>query len=236
MICDYGCGQEAEFYFKQAKKWCCSKNFGSCPEMRKRKCGKNAPFFSKHHLEKTIEKMRQAAIERLSKNPHPRTGVKHKEESIEKMRKSHKGHIPWNKGKHDCFSTKTLEKLSELARIQCFNGHAIHMNSCIKDDSKPENELFILSCKLLPKPIHKFPIYRGRGKRNYTVDIADSSIGIILEFDGHYHFNTEEAIERDKRRQKEIEEDGWKFLRYNIFQPFPTLEQVKEDVKELLNL
>jgi very-short-patch-repair endonuclease len=116
------------------------------------------------------------------------------------------------------------------------NGGAAHIISFIRDDSKPENELFIMSCKLLPRPIHKFPIYRGKGKRNYNVDIADSSLAIILEFDGWYHFNTKEEIERDKRRQKEIEEEGWKFIRYNIFQPFPTLEQVKEDIKKVLEV
>mgnify|MGYP001211986269 CR=1 FL=1 len=113
---------------------------------------------------------------------------------------------------------------------------AEYMNSCITDDSKPENELFYISCKILPRPIHKYPIYRGKGKRNYTVDISDSSLGIILEFDGHYHFNTKEAIGRDKRRQQEIEGEGWKFLRYNIFQKFPTLEQVKEDILNLIKI
>jgi len=34
-ICDYGCGQEAKFQFKNGK-WCCSKNILSCPVLRKR--------------------------------------------------------------------------------------------------------------------------------------------------------------------------------------------------------
>jgi len=110
------------------------------------------------------------------------------------------------------------------------DGGAAHACSFIKDDSKPENELFYMSCKLLPRPIHKYPIYRvGKGKKSYNVDIADSSLGIAIEFDGWYHFNKE----RHKRRQKEIEEDGWKFIRYNIFQPFPTLERLKEDIEKL---
>jgi len=33
MICDYGCGQEAQYSFKN-RKHCCSKNFRSCPNMR----------------------------------------------------------------------------------------------------------------------------------------------------------------------------------------------------------
>jgi len=34
-ICDFGCGQEAEYLFKTGR-WCCSKTFHSCPGMKKR--------------------------------------------------------------------------------------------------------------------------------------------------------------------------------------------------------
>jgi hypothetical protein len=33
-LCDYGCGQEAKFLFKNGK-WCCSKSFNSCPKVKK---------------------------------------------------------------------------------------------------------------------------------------------------------------------------------------------------------
>jgi len=32
-LCDYGCGQEAKFHFKNGK-WCCSASFNSCPGQR----------------------------------------------------------------------------------------------------------------------------------------------------------------------------------------------------------
>ncbi len=35
-LCDYGCGQEAKYQFKNGK-WCCSKNFRSCPSYRNRR-------------------------------------------------------------------------------------------------------------------------------------------------------------------------------------------------------
>ena len=35
MLCDYGCGEEAKYPFKNGN-WCCSKNFRSCPNMRKK--------------------------------------------------------------------------------------------------------------------------------------------------------------------------------------------------------
>lgn len=34
-LCEYGCGQEAKFQFKNGK-WCCSKNYLSCPHQRKK--------------------------------------------------------------------------------------------------------------------------------------------------------------------------------------------------------
>ena len=47
-LCDYGCGQEAKFYFKTSDKWCCSSRWNKCPEnwekvsnhLKKRKCRK----------------------------------------------------------------------------------------------------------------------------------------------------------------------------------------------------
>lgn len=34
-LCDYGCGQEAHFQLKNGK-WCCSKHYSSCPQLRKK--------------------------------------------------------------------------------------------------------------------------------------------------------------------------------------------------------
>ena len=33
MLCNYGCGQEGIYQFKNGK-WCCSKNFRLCPNMK----------------------------------------------------------------------------------------------------------------------------------------------------------------------------------------------------------
>jgi len=34
-LCDYGCGQEAKYQFKNGK-WCCSSNMACCSAIRKR--------------------------------------------------------------------------------------------------------------------------------------------------------------------------------------------------------
>jgi len=31
MLCEYGCGQEAKYYFKIVKKWSCSNHYSQCP-------------------------------------------------------------------------------------------------------------------------------------------------------------------------------------------------------------
>ena len=53
MLCFYGCGQEGKFYFPIAKKWCCSKFFMQCPEVRYRtsenSIGSKNGFYGRHH-------------------------------------------------------------------------------------------------------------------------------------------------------------------------------------------
>jgi group I intron endonuclease len=70
--------------------------------------GKKKPigFGEKLSLKQTGKKRTSEAKEKMSlvhlglqaKEKHPLWGKKHSKESIEKMKKSHKGHIPWNKG------------------------------------------------------------------------------------------------------------------------------------------
>ncbi len=39
-LCDYGCGQEATYQFKNGK-WCCSKYHTQCPSVRKKNSQNN---------------------------------------------------------------------------------------------------------------------------------------------------------------------------------------------------
>lgn len=73
------------------------------------------------HLKKLADSMRGKKWDEIYKNPHPRKGVKHTEESKEKMRKSHKAHyqkgyIPWNTGKK--MSEEYKEKLRNVDRTK----------------------------------------------------------------------------------------------------------------------
>ena len=65
----------------------------------------------------------------------------------------------------------------------------------------------------------------------YAIDVALVEEKIAIEYDGYYHFDTKEHIEYHKNRQKRIEDQGWKFLRYN---KVPSLEQIKNDIRMIL--
>ena len=56
MLCDYGCGQEAKFQFKNGK-WCCSNHFRQCPNQSKKYKNKNNPMYGRHHKKSSIKKM-----------------------------------------------------------------------------------------------------------------------------------------------------------------------------------
>jgi len=233
MLCEYGCGQEGKHTLKNGKR-CCSESQNSCPVIKKR-TGDPKRGRTKENNEGR-KKQAEKLIGRTKENHEGRRIQAEKitgrtKETHEECRIQSEYMKNGGASYTASFVTKESRK-RQSKRMK--DWQAVYMCSCISDDSKPENELFYMTCTLLPRPIHKFPIYRGKGKRNYVVDIADSSLGIILEFDGWYHFYKEDRKEYDKRRQQEIEEEGWKFLRYNIFQKFPTLDQVKEDIKKLL--
>ncbi len=94
-LCDYGCGQEAKYPFKNGK-WCCSKSHLSCPANKKMRGDKRR---GKSHSDKAKEKMRIAKL-----------GTKNrlygKKRSDETKRKIGEG----NKGKQ--ISYKTKKKIS----------------------------------------------------------------------------------------------------------------------------
>ena len=190
--------------------------------------GRKHPDLSKRNKEnnpmKDLEVRKRMADTKTGRTKETHEYIKRQAEKQSKIMKSRTKKN--NEGRR-----RQAEKQAEFMR----NGRAAWVASFNENPSKEELRFRQIAFQSLPRPIHNYPIYRvGKGKRSYNVDIADSSLGIVLEFDGWYHFSSEERKEYDKKRQKEIEEEGWKFLRYNIFQPFPTLEQLKEDILKII--
>ena len=269
-LCEYGCGQEANFKLKN-KKWCCSKSSNSCSAFR--------------------EKLRKARLGRFSGENHPLWGKKFSEESKERMSKSHKG-IPnkmkgktfseetrnnmigshegcvaWNKGlKTGPLKDETKRKLSlshkgrivpdhvrefhrqrmlnggakhavkfikkeswEKKRQWMLNGGAVYLIKHIKSPSKPEVKLREIVKELYPSCEYQYQVL------NYAIDVVIPEYRIAIEFDGYYHFCNEEVITYHNKRHKEIENQGFILLRYDIYHnSHPTKEQIEKDIITLI--
>jgi 5-methylcytosine-specific restriction endonuclease McrA len=94
MLCEYGCGQEGEYQFKNGKI-CCSSHYLKCPSSKNKISGVNNPFYGKKHKSETIKK--NILFNKLRK---------HGSESKEKIRS--KMIDLWNK---DDFRIKVLKNL-----------------------------------------------------------------------------------------------------------------------------
>jgi len=256
-LCDYGCGRPALHEFGNGK-WCCEDNVGKCSKNReinseKHKGIKTIGFKNKHHTKNSKLKLSKSL---LGKNLGKYKGISKTNNGTFK-----KGVVPWNKGKKNCQiiwnkgkqncqlawnkgltkdsdervlkysesrrkSMLTNFELREKMRQNCLNGHAIIMLKAIKKISKQEIKLRDMVKELYPEadPQHKV--------LNYAVDIVLIDRKIAIEFDGYFHFDSEEHKQYHKIRQEKIESEGWKFLRYTMYDKFPSLEQLKEDIKE----
>lgn len=69
MLCEYGCGQQAKFVFKNGKH-CCSKNHQQCPHIKEKQSGKNHPMYGvkRTHSKETRMKMSNSAKKRKRVN------------------------------------------------------------------------------------------------------------------------------------------------------------------------
>ena len=104
------------------------------------------------------------------------------------------------------------------------NGGAAYCNMFIKNPSKPQVKLFELCQGLLPYPILNYP------SNGYSIDIAVPQLSLAIEYDGTY-WHPDKIY--DQKRQKELEEEGWSFLRYVDI--VPNREQLLTDIKEQMN-
>ncbi len=117
-----------------------------------------------------------------------------------------------------------IEKSNELKIKQkefMERGHAVIMNKCISNPSKPQVELFNLCQELFPLAILNYPcIWTNR-----SIDIALPQLAVAIEYDGSHWHQDKEA---DNIRQKNIEEQGWNFVRY--LDRIPSREELLADV------
>ena len=223
-LCDYGCGQEAKYQFKNGK-WCCSNSHNKCSLLKEINIQKNKnKKFSENHLENLrisrnkrkmklwSEDQKKKLIRNGSNNP---MFNKHHSEKTKKL-------ISLNSTK-----LKHSEEFKEKLRNRMINGGHSYVSSFIKKISKEEKQLREMVKELYIDCVYQFKVFR------YEIDVAIPKYKIAIEFDGWFHFDSEEHKIYHKNRQEKIEKEGWKFLRYNIFEKFPDIKKLKNDIEEL---
>jgi len=188
--------------------------------------------------------------ERNKKLSKSLTGKKFGKERIKKLSIGHIGQIPWNKNKPGCFSTTSLKKMSnsqkksrldpnsywhsksyeilkEEIRQVMLNGRAIKMLKMVKKISKPEIALRNMIKELYSDCEFQYGVF------NYALDIAIVKEKIAIEYDGYFHFDTEEHIQYYRMRQEQIENEGWTFYHVTMFDKLLNKEKVKKKIEKL---
>jgi very-short-patch-repair endonuclease len=261
MLCSYRCGQESIKQFENGK-YCCSEKTASCPGMKriqsKSMKGKNlGPQTEKHkkkrsnsmkgknkkpHTEeqnrnhsktmtgrtKENNKGKRIQAEKLTgRTKETHEGVKRQAEKVTGRTKENDESVKRSAEKRK--GIKPSKKCIEVNKQRMLSEEGNRIRKQIKNPSKQEVKLREIVKKLFPTSEHTFSIL------NYNVDVALPEYKIAIEYDGWYHFDSEEHKEYHNKRQKEIEQEGWKFVRYDIFHPFPTLEQTKQDIQNLIS-
>ena len=243
-LCEYGYGREATYQFKNGK-YCCREHYTKCPaESLRIKNRKRSPEIYKIIAEKNRGQKR-------SKETKKKIGLKSKEkfkdplymeQNTKLLSKYWKcNHTKFTKEKMSISAKKswTVERKKKFVSPFSYlwkddkwrsekisymvNGGAAYCNKFIKNPSKLQVKLFNICQIILPYPILNYPCL------NYSIDIAVPKLNIAIEYDGSYWHPDKQY---DLNRQKELEEEGWKFLRYVDYIPSET--ELLKNITEIL--
>jgi very-short-patch-repair endonuclease len=91
----------------------------------------------------------------------------------------------------------------------------------------------LLWSRLKGRQMLDFKFRRQQGIGSYILDFYCSEVGLAIEIDGETHV-TDDEIEYDKNRQREIEELGIQFLRFTNRDVFDNLDGVMEMISDRL--
>jgi hypothetical protein len=220
-LCDYGCGKEAKFLFYNGKKCCCITQ-SSCKKIIE-KVGKGSKLT---HLKNP--KIGQDQSQRMKNGLAKRMNTFIKPESREKDKKI------MLEGKSAYILSFRKPESYEKMRQYMLDGGAAYAGSFVRNPSKPQVELYNRVKELYPSAEMNYPIYRGKGKHSYNLDVAIPELKIWFESDGLYYHKDKDY---DLKREEEIKELGWKIIRYiadNIKQ-VKSIDQIKSDILSKIN-
>jgi len=83
----------------------------------------------------------------------------------------------------------------------------------------------LLWSKLRRKQLKGYQIYRQRIIGNYIVDFYCPKVNLIIEIDGGQHY-TDKGIKEDRKRDDNLQAQGYKVLRFSDKEVFENLEGV----------
>lgn len=82
-----------------------------------------------------------------------------------------------------------------------------------RGESAPEMRLFReLVAAGFPTPVQQHEV--GAAGRRYRLDLAYPEVLVAIEYDGFDFHRARGVIERDRRRDRDLQADGWKVLRF----------------------
>lgn len=221
--------------------------------------GSKNPMYGRKHKKETIDLISKSLKDIYLKNGAPNKGKKFSREHIDNMSKAHKGkkrtlesiqkqklamkglNNPWfgkkmsiearnnmrlaqirnRRDPNSFWNSKEYEKIKEETRNRMLMGQASYMNSFIKNPSKPQVKLYEMTKELYSQAILNYSCL------NYSIDIAIPDLMVAIEYDGSYWHKDKE---KDFIRQKELEDHGWKFIRY--IDRIPSKEELCNTLEE----
>lgn len=78
-----------------------------------------------------------------------------------------------------------------------------------------------------------FPLVPQYQIKKYYVDFAYLEMKLIIELDGHATHSTPKAIAYDRKRARDIENEGWKIIRFGGVEINNDIQLV---IKEIINI
>ena len=198
----------------------------------KKMTGSSNHFYGKYHSAETKKKMSESKRgtknylfgKKLTEEQKQKMGIyklKSKEHR-KRLSDSHKGLLSGSK--NGMFGKTHSEETKRKLKEYMLNGGAAHSNSFIQNPSKPQVELYWLCKTICEDSILNYPEYRT----NHSIDIALPNHNIAIEYDGSYWH---QDMRSDIERQKQLEDLGWKFIRYR--DRIPSLEELENEIMKV---
>ncbi len=184
MLCEYGCTQEAKYQLKNGK-WCCSKSWNSCEEVRRIRS----------------ERMKGKNIGQIPWN----RGLKncHSEDAIEKMSKANKGKIVSNETREKISKANKGKVLSENTRKKI---GLKHKGKIISKETRDKLSKSLKGRKFSKSTILKFKLTISKIKERYP------TFSKIEELRYNSNKSEEKEIQvhcKNHKCENSKEHDGW---------------------------